>query len=477
MVSIDALIQGMYPALSESWRRNQSSNSVPSLHFLIPRKNNKQKILEVTNQMTELFAEYVEGHINLCNDTMMDNHDIIDSPDGSSNRNPPEICTGPLYSQDSPQEEHTFPRRYQSTGEINIKAELQKLTEEMDVRIDELSEEERVPLEISNDGHGNRNPPDRSTGPLSYQDCIQEDHTIPHHYQNKDHVDIKAEIKEEIEEVFVMDDEPYIEKNIPPETTSDGCNVRRTSVEQLTISQAFVGSLEENPFNSDIQPQESSPNIKCTVSPNTPPGVHSMNIPQHSPDKSLIDVSEIHQSRSSDTPNHKKRQKPCKRGQPRRTLTHKSSSGDHQKKHLEKEPFSCAECGKCFFFSSDLLKHYQEHQRIRPFFCTECGKSYTQKSHLVNHQRLHTGMNTFPCTECGRCFTLKSKLISHIRSHTGEKPFSCSVCGRCFAQKATLDNHQNVHTGKKQFSCFVCGKRLARKANLLKHLETHTQVI
>ncbi|XP_068113849.1 gastrula zinc finger protein XlCGF66.1-like [Hyperolius riggenbachi] len=109
--------------------------TVPPPHFLISEGHNKQKILEITRTMMELLTgevplrcqditvyfsmeewQYIEGHQDLYKDTMMENQPPLTSPDKSSNQNPPERCTGPLYSQDCLQEDPTTPRHYQVGG-------------------------------------------------------------------------------------------------------------------------------------------------------------------------------------------------------------------------------------------------------------------------------------------------------------------------------------------------------------------------
>ncbi|XP_068115433.1 uncharacterized protein [Hyperolius riggenbachi] len=106
--------------------------TVPPPHFLISEGHNKQKILEITRKMMELLTEevsmrcpdvaiyfsveewqYIEQHQDLYKDAMMESQPHLTSPDDkhidvSSNRNPPERCTGPLYSQDCPQEDPTI---------------------------------------------------------------------------------------------------------------------------------------------------------------------------------------------------------------------------------------------------------------------------------------------------------------------------------------------------------------------------------
>ncbi|XP_068115430.1 gastrula zinc finger protein XlCGF66.1-like [Hyperolius riggenbachi] len=108
---------------------------VPPPHSLISEGNNKQKILEITRKMMELLTgevsircqdvtvslsmeegQHIEGHQDLYKDAMMENQPPLISPDVCSNRNPPERCTGPLYSWGCLQEDPTTPHHYQVGG-------------------------------------------------------------------------------------------------------------------------------------------------------------------------------------------------------------------------------------------------------------------------------------------------------------------------------------------------------------------------
>ncbi|KAM5125801.1 uncharacterized protein ACMZJ9_021937 [Mantella aurantiaca] len=114
---------------------DQVTIMVPPPHSLKPERNNTKKILEVIQKMigvltgevhircqdvTVYFSmeewEYLEGHKDLYKDIMMDNQPPLTSPDGSSNRNPPERYPRPLYSRDSTQEDLTIPHHHQVDG-------------------------------------------------------------------------------------------------------------------------------------------------------------------------------------------------------------------------------------------------------------------------------------------------------------------------------------------------------------------------
>ncbi|CAI9541740.1 unnamed protein product, partial [Staurois parvus] len=49
--------------------------------------------------------------------------------------------------------------------------------------------------------------------PLYSRDSTQEGHTIPHHHQVEDPIDIKVEVKAEEEEAYVRDDQQSMEED------------------------------------------------------------------------------------------------------------------------------------------------------------------------------------------------------------------------------------------------------------------------
>ncbi|XP_073444585.1 uncharacterized protein [Dendrobates tinctorius] len=153
----------------------------------------------------------------------------------------------------------------------------------------------------------------------------------------------------------------------------------------------------------------------------------------------------------------------------------KSELNKHWKIHIGAKTFPCSECGKYFFHKSELLRHQKSHTGERLFSCQECGKGYIHKTGLVEHLRTHTGENLFPCSECRKYFTNKSALARHLKVHTGEKPFACCECGKCFAHKSGLIDHQRIHTGEKPFLCTECGKCFSTRSDLTRHQKIHTR--
>ncbi|XP_069835624.1 oocyte zinc finger protein XlCOF8.4-like [Dendropsophus ebraccatus] len=144
---------------SGGWSRARGPITEPPPPSLIPERNNEQKILELTHKMMELLTgevpircqdvavyfsmeewEYVEGHKDLYQEAMMEDHRPLTSPDGSSKRNPPERCPAPLDPQDCPGGDDTVLQEEQDEGLTAIKVEVKE--EETSVRKGHRGKEE-----------------------------------------------------------------------------------------------------------------------------------------------------------------------------------------------------------------------------------------------------------------------------------------------------------------------------------------------
>ncbi|XP_066443547.1 oocyte zinc finger protein XlCOF7.1-like [Eleutherodactylus coqui] len=135
--------------------------------------------------------------------------------------------------------------------------------------------------------------------------------------------------------------------------------------------------------------------------------------------------------------------------------------------------YHCPSCHKGFFSNLDLARHQVIHTVDKLFVCSSCGKSFTELSFLVKHQVIHTDLKLCVCPVCGGCFYSETSLAKHQKSHS--LPLYCSTCGRCFFNKTELEIHKRKHTGERPYACCTCGKHFFAKSVLTKHMLTHKQ--
>ena len=149
---------------------------------------------------------------------------------------------------------------------------------------------------------------------------------------------------------------------------------------------------------------------------------------------------------------------------------------EHERIHAEVKQYKCRHCEKCFIQSADCKKHERTHTGVKPYTCKHCKKSFSQLRNCKRHERTHTGVKPYTCKHCKKCFSQLGNCKRHERTHTGVKPYTCKQCKKCFSRLENYKRHERTHTGMKLYTCKYCKKSFIRSSDCTKHERTHTGV-
>ncbi|XP_040177189.1 oocyte zinc finger protein XlCOF8.4-like [Rana temporaria] len=381
----------------------------------MPKKNNAKKVLDVTKKIIELLTgedvtvslkAYLEGPKHLSKDASTKNQPPLTSPDGSSNRNPPERCPCPL---DSTQEDNTIPDHVPDedivTMKINIKGENENDTDD-EVTTVTIKEEESDQEDIGTDGHYLQNPSEESSD--NPQNLTSN--------RSKD----PSNAKESSSSC------KGVQNGEDPSCLACGKTFK-------TISELLVHLKS----HTNLPATQSEPEKYELFAHHTCARPHSCSFCGKSfyEKGKLVIHEKIHTG-----------ERPYSCSECGKCFLRKAEHRIHQRIHTGERPYSCSECGKNFSRKTDLLTHQRIHTGESPYSCSYCGKRFNVKTNLITHERSHTGERPFSCSECGKCFTRKTSLLNHQEKHKDEGSFSCPECGKGFTRKGNLIRHQRTHT-------------------------------
>ena len=128
--------------------------------------------------------------------------------------------------------------------------------------------------------------------------------------------------------------------------------------------------------------------------------------------------------------------------------------GEHYTKKHGK--LGCDYCDKIFPNPHALKRHMYDHSNDKRQKCHDCGKKFYFESELAAHRIIHREIPTFHCMSsgCGKKFLRASDLNAHIPVHSGIL-HKCTHPGCTYsnADKRLVKGHQRSHSAVKTFKC------------------------
>ena len=129
--------------------------------------------------------------------------------------------------------------------------------------------------------------------------------------------------------------------------------------------------------------------------------------------------------------------------------------------HLTAHPrIVCDICSKLFDTPNSMHRHRYSHKKPK-YFCADCGKGFFFESELTSHRRCHLKIPGFSCfaKNCDKSYKREAELIAHVATHK-KKRIDCPVrtCSYFTYDRRNLTQHNRQHMPMK-FECVYCYKK------------------
>ena len=126
--------------------------------------------------------------------------------------------------------------------------------------------------------------------------------------------------------------------------------------------------------------------------------------------------------------------------------------------HLTAHPrILCNICNKLFDTPNSMHRHRYSHKKPK-HFCADCGKGFFFMSELTSHRRCHLTIPGYSCfaKNCDKTYKREAELNAHVATHKKER-IDCPVrtCPYFTYDRRNLRQHNRQHMPMK-FECVYC---------------------